>query len=476
MKSKSLLNFLWIALPILLFMSHPLRMTDLGIWIRLGEDIFHNGLYNAGKNISFLPLQSEIYPSWGSSLLLYFIDTVGGLKLISLFFRLWVGLIFIIYLKLYYPKKNFILTRKNLVILFISIWGASFLFVERPAFLAILPFVIIYYYFDRKIKHEKIDLLIIFLLSVLMINLHASSLIFLPMSVWFYITRGIKQYRNFYTILVIFLGTLINPWGIKIYIYALETTILSKSLNLLEWQSPFIFSGYIEQSIMYILLLVFLSVMFFLKRIRCSVFKNQYLILILFGIFSIRNTSFVFLFLPSFLHDQNILRLDLNCDNKRSSHLYYPVIAIISMLIIMMIPFWKESTSFFLPEIKKNSISLNYPDLFIKYVLHKNNTGNIFSDVVNSSSIAYGLRQNQLFIDARNIVFKNDYWREYFNILYTKDGWNEILSKYKINYIVITDNLYPIQKMIEKDNEWTVLNYNYGLFIAEKIEKIWGNQ
>ncbi|MBC7539587.1 MAG: hypothetical protein H7281_12255 [Bacteriovorax sp.] len=477
-------DFLYTAffflLPLLYFLSLPVSTSDLAIWTALGVQGIKTGSIPIYDTFSILPTSKMIYPSWGISWLyglIYLNSGKWGISFLSLFHKS------VLFLYLFLIYRRYILKipnrwhSKNLVLILIFFLGSSFIYVDRPALVAILPFLFAFTLIDQNTQLSIKNILKLVGITILWINIHASALLVILMLAWKIISSVIVEkwtgkksldYKSFSVAIAATCAALtFNPFGFQIFSYALQTATISNLRKFDEWLSPFHFNDIFHSSLYFLWLLFFLYIFFKeIKNRNYRLFISPYFFLTMMGLLSIRDIVWTFfLIVPMMMVNE-----PKNYFPKvQSSFFNLVVAALLFCLCACLNPFYRPD---FIGNLNPARYSLKelLPEEEIQIILKSGVKKPIMNDLQTGGYISLRL-PNKIFIDARNIIFSDDAFRELHTVFSVGNDWKKILNKYQFGFILLvkSNDSKKIIIEIEKSLEWKVVSSRVNYFLAERI-------
>jgi hypothetical protein len=476
-------NFLFTALfflyPLILFQTFPVRTFDLGIWTALGAQSIKAGHLVVQDTFSLLSTLKMIYPSWGLSLVYgaIFLNSgewfIAGLRL----FHLGVLLLFlaIVYKKYFHPLQNrwhF----KNLIFVLLFFYGGNILFVDRPSLVAMIPALLAFdiIHGSNKIDFSKIKKL--FFITLIWINMHASAVLVLIMLVFKLVMSAILSkvglplkidVKSYLLALVVSLvALLINPFGWNIFPYVVQTAMLSHSRFFLEWLSPVYFEDAFHSTLFFLWVGFLISFLYkSIKKKNYDLLISPYILLTLMGLVSLRDTVWTYFFIfPIFIQEGRTVEAATHEQTRWLNTLL--VLALVTNFIILN-PFMRPK---FLNALGEGNydLSANVPETEVEMILKSQNQGPIF-DAMAAGYLVLRV-PNKIFVDARNIIYSHQSQAEYDIVVNAKNGWDQILDKYKFEFVLL-DKRYVTPKLIEElsqSRKWKQMSSRRNFFLVQR--------
>lgn len=308
-------RLIFYLIPIAFMILNPWEVSELSLWLGYGKNLWTNFGFFYRDTAALLPTDNNVACAWLPSLIYFSLFKLLGLMgpvLLHVIVLLWI--------------MHFIYTRTlftndwpwpplERICIYALLFGSAGYFCFRPALLGYLPFVIAFDLIDRKLSAQgiftKVDWAKLIGLQILWVNTHGTFILLPLMLGWALILRKNFNRSNLFGLAMIFLASLANPWGAKIYPYVFRTSQYGRRLGNTEWASVLSWE-YPSQSVLY---LAFIAIaLYFLARYgfrepRKVDFKSLMTILPLsvLPVFGIRHTVFLFMGLPLFLKNRSIL-------------------------------------------------------------------------------------------------------------------------------------------------------------------------
>lgn len=460
----------FLAITFLFSMLMPFSYVDLAVWIAEGRQIFRQGTLYIHDAYSFNPTTALPYP-WLASLIYYFLDANFSIEFIFFLHRV-IPVAIVAYWLIRYPQ---LLHKNNWLPLVIGISGLSMLIVDRPALLVLLLIPIAFEMIESD-WHLKNKIKVLAFL-VLWTNLHGSFLLFLVFLAYRICIQivfeqnhnHLKKQLSFFCLSI--LATLVNPWGIKIYSYVIQTAAVSK-IRMSEWQPPAFFEKG-EFSFEMLLFVVTLSLLVFTayrnKKLKI-LFTSSLFIFIVSSFIAGRNLPLLFAVLPLFwgknlTHVKNVIGLALKPT--------FPKILVNRTIVIILI-----FGGFFMFSSFSENFRKNLPGRYAKKYDHSatfriSDYLNQFTDkrVFNSwlvgSFLIYS-QPNQIFIDTRNIIYSDSIFDGYISASNNINGASEaFLNQHQIDYVV-SAKTKALATVLQMSHNWTFIMEDNGYSLFER--------
>lgn len=456
-----ILFFIFIATVIIIPLKQ-LSDPDMFWHIQTGEFIIKNLFIPKSDVFTYFGIENNLYwtaHEWLSDVIFYLIYSIGGYKLLRLFPTIILG---IIALMLFATTKQ---SQKDNLFSYLSYFITLFtlaIFSEvRPHMFSFLLFtseILILHNFKEK---NNIKLLyLIPLLGILWSNLHGGSSALILVVIIFYIIFSIinikinkveteqlpkESIKHLLFILVLtMLALCINPYGYKMLLYPisnmLDTTMLS---SIVEWQSP---NFHTPEGIVIYCIIMYITCVLILHPKKISLLElTLYGAFIYLSLKSIRQISYCVIALFPIIIYRPLDFLKINKDDTKN---------IMNFIVIIM-------TCLFIGLF--SMIQLNKPDLDLQLypskeamtkieelepnrMLNDYDWGGYFIKEFSDTNI-------KPFIDGRADIFSKVSMNDYSKLYYLIPGWEEILTKYNFDTIIMKPNSVLINELL-KTQDW----------------------
>ncbi|MBL6989292.1 MAG: hypothetical protein ISR65_05925 [Bacteriovoracaceae bacterium] len=475
-------TYLFVLVPIMVFFSHSIIDSDFFIWVQIGIDTIFSGKLITHDTYSYLPTKEMVYPAWGTSILYALLYKLTNIEAVSLIHKLALLTFSLLVVRTYLKPHQIGYSNKNIVLLIFATYGASSLYCDRPAMLVIIPMFFVYKKIDLKSKLCPKDLLELFLWTTLWINLHGSAFIILILLAWKITATSVVlkkiEYSYIWALILTTCALNINPFFFKVWGYALETRSVSKQRLLSEWLPTF-YPIFDEQSLVYLILLLYLGFEIVRNKSRLiSFLTSPYIPLVIMGVMTYRHVALAFLFLFPFLCNNQLALTkcseSMTKTNKLTNKINQLVLFALVLLTTMMLPFWKEKVSFFLPESKRSLYYLGQPEAEIAMIkkLDPHAKARIFNQYELGSYLIFNLK-NKIFMDTRNIIYHKQDSDNYNMILSGKKGMEDKLNHYFVDYILMRQEKKTARfiQSIQRSSSWQTLSKGKRFFLAKRSDK-----
>ncbi|WP_224962146.1 hypothetical protein [Geomonas subterranea] len=479
-------DFLFIAIFLLIALYSGQKLLndgDTGYHIRVGDYILDTLSIPRHDMFSFLspPLPWTAH-EWLSEIIMALVHRGFGLTGVVIFFAFFIALSSFLLFKIIHRGDSDILVSLLVVIL---VSGASQLhWLARPHIFSLVIMVVWYYILDLYQYQERNLLYLLPVIMILWANLHGGFMggfillgaYLLGNCVDALRQRGEGRVVSLHKLrgLAIAIAaciavSVINPYGFHILLFPFQ---LTSSKDLMDGVSEFLSPNFHEYYIKYFELLIFLLLATVgLSRYKLNVI--EIILIILFTHMALFSARYIPLFgiivapvvtkrLNQALRDsdsglarffkersRNISRID-SC----TTGYVWPLVAIAAVL------FLAESGRVhfqFDPKIK--------PMAAIDFLKREKISGNMFNnDEFGDCMIYAAAPAYKVFIDGRLDMYGADRLKEYFRVTNFKQGWEKVLEKYRISWIIFPADT-PLARHLLIDGNWK-------LIYADKVTNI----
>jgi hypothetical protein len=482
----SIVDIIFICLFLLLALSAGkdlLSDGDTGYHIRAGEYILETFSIPKDDIFSFItpPLPWTAH-EWLSEVIMALVHKAFGLTGVVLFFSFIICLVYyLLYKMIKTDRDNIILATIIILLVLIS---SQIHWLARPHIFSLLLTLIWYYLLDQYQYHHKNYLYVFPPIMLLWVNLHGGFLAgFILIGIYLfgngvqYITaqdaeKDIHKKKAVFLLLItvacVFVS-LINPYTYEILLFPFNL-ISNKFImdHVSEFMSPNFHNLYAKPfEITLILTLFVLSVS---KKVLNII---ELMLMVLFVHMSLYSARYVPLFciiIAPILMKQIGLLLEksngklVGFFKKRAENIseidastrgyFWPSAAILLVIVLAaggIIDFKFD------PESK--------PVAAVKFLEHESIKGNMFDNDEFGDYIIYAAwPQYKVFVDGRSDMYGVDIIKEYLKVVRIKPGWDEVLKKYDVKWIIFDAHSALSLFLMERD-EWK-------LIYADKVANI----
>jgi len=474
----SLANLIFLVLFLSLSLSRGgflLSDADTGWHIRAGEFILSTFSVPKQDIFSFItPPPRWINHSWLSEVMMALVHRSSGLTGIVIFFAVLISLSYSTLFKLMQKEQGNIFLAVFIILLTIA--SSIFHWLARPHIFSLLLFVITYYLLEQfQVRHIR-TLYFLPLLILFWVNVHGGFisgfiLVFIYLignSLKFALSReeDKKIYRQKTKVLILTLFTclfvsLVNPYGLEGILYPMK--FISQKLiidRMAEFQSPNFHHLLLLPSKYFLLLMILvigilkknldvIEILLMIVFLNMALFSQRFIPLfcIVAAPIFVRNAQWIFnqtknRFIDIFQKKSQDISL---MDASGSGYLWLVV-----GILIVTLALATNRIEYKFDETRKPVEAAN----FLKRVSLK---GNMFNDDEFGDYIIYSVHpQYKVFIDSRIDMYGVDHFKDYLTMVYFKPGWENIIEKYDIHWMVLdADSIFSRHLMGR--NDWKLI-------------------
>ncbi|MGZ3788331.1 MAG: hypothetical protein ACXVLQ_07390 [Bacteriovorax sp.] len=469
--------WLFFGLPIIYFLSLPISTGDLAVWIAQGKYLLSHGDFLRHDIYSVLPTKDLIYPA-GTCAVYALIYSLGGLVAVSLFHKFVLVVLSMIWRSRSLSKLKSPWSYSSVLIIFLSWFGSSMFWVDRPALIGMVPLLLSYLVLQKEDDLSARDILLLNTINIAWVNFHGSWILLAGMYVWRELFRTLFfhkrfKWQQFAAVLTFLVSSMANPFGYKVFTYIFETASISRERRIDEWAMPSLWGAYPAQAMAYFLLLalaLFYCIFLFQKDRNQfkKVLASPFVLLLLLGLQSIRNTALAFFVLLPFACEFILQKGAREEAEEKKSFINLVFAGLVLFLGIAFLPMVKPHVQKFLPENKRAVYDSSAPFAFAQFLNETKDNGPVFNDWEYGSFLILA-QKHPIFIDTRNIIYGKKDFLDYVKVATAEEGWERVLEKYKIKYILLNRKIRA--HLIEKLNassEWSGVVMNDETVLYQK--------
>ena len=444
---------------------------DTGYHITVGDYILKSKSIPHHDIFSFLtPPPRWIAHEWLSEVIMTFVHSWMGITGVVLFFALIISTAYFLLFTML--KHDYGLPIAGLVTLLL-IASSALHWLARPHIFTILILTVWYYVLNLYQYKDRFFLYLLPLIMLVWVNLHGGYILGLFLLAIYTGGNGIRYFilrdhsslikaRTLGVILIAcLLATLINPNGYKILLFPFETYSQKFIINHIgEFRSPN-FHALTEMPFeLYLLALIFV--------LSISKFKLDLIeiALILFfthlAFYSVRNIPLFAIIAAPILARQikflswgqdlkivQVARQKLSeieiMDSALNGHFW-------SVLIVLLV--FTAATKGYINHDFDNKAA---PLKAIEFMKRNHISGNMYNEYEFGDFVIYSLHDKyKVFIDGRADMYGSNHMKDYYQVKSLEAGWEEILDRYKINWIFFnTDS--PLSVILQEKKDWRLI-------------------
>lgn len=439
------------------FLFHSLD-PDFGWHLKTGELILERGVHKVDWYSFTMPDFPWIDNSWLTDVLIYKIYSIFGFQILLLFFLAVAASSFVISIK----TENFWFHLLPIGIGFLAILG--FLGV-RPQLVTVLFIAILWKILIEFLDGQKLSGQLIYSIPFLFIiwaNLHGGffvGIFVLFLILFLEIFKKTDLFKNFISrrffpgqnfqeqsfkkvlilsviLILSFLFTILNPYGLRIHKEVLQVTNDSfLRFHIVEWLPLFFKSPFPVFIILYITLFFGL-----LLPLRKKIEFNKLILAGVFFIFSLLSQRhfviFVILTIPIFAEIISLFLKELKVERVKILFSgYRKWLVLISLSGILFYGFYSA--------FGKEDSSLSYPQAALPFLKTLPLSENLFNEYGWGGYLIWKLPERKVFIDGRMPSWRKDdrfVFGDYVKIMKAEEGFDELLDKYEIKIVLLRND------------------------------------
>jgi hypothetical protein len=473
--------FILILAIVLSVKGNLLGDADTGYHIRAGEYILDNLKVPHYDIFSFTtpPIPWTAH-EWLSEVIFALIHKFSGLSGLVVAMTIVIASTYTVLLKFLRSSGVNIIVAACIVAL--AAGASTIHWLARPHIFSLLLTLIWYILLDTYQYKKKNYLYLLPPLMVLWVNLHGGFIAgFMLLAV--YITGNllkaifVKEDRHEVSqrtkiLLIIFflclLAALLNPYGYKILLFPFKLTANKFIMdNVNEWLSPNFHTDLRYEYMLLLMILVFGVSMLKLNSI-------EVLLVILFTHMSLFSARYIPLYaillspliakridhLMSTVNDRKLIKRFLSIseraaltDSETKGYLW-SLLAVATLIIVL-----------FIGQVEYTFDKKQLPFDAVQFIKKEKITGNMFNNDEFGDYIIYAAwPEYKVFFDGRSDMYGVKRMKEYFKVVKIEIGWDKVLAKYDINWIIYGANSPLSHFLIERD-DWKLIH-------ADKVANI----
>lgn len=443
---------------------------DTGYHIRAGEYILENLSVPKFDIFSYHspPLQWTAH-EWLSEVIMAAIYRLSGLTGIVLFFSFLIAFSYYLFFKILKKYDSNILFA--IFILLLVIASSQIHWLARPHIFSMLLFIL-WYYLLEQFQYKNINHLSFMpFIMVLWVNLHGGFISgFLLLGIYlignlfnFLVHKKVESKNKVINLTVIIIlcliASTINPYSYKILFFPFKLTSNKFIMdNVNEFLSP-----NFHEPMFFTLLLFLLITVLALSKERLNTIEFMLIILFTYmSLYSIRYVPLFSIIVSPIMsrYFQNIfdegsgrMKKFLSLRSERISKIdsstrgyFFPLIVILAVTIV----FLRGGISF---EFDKKSKPVEAVNFLKKEWI----SGNMFNNDEFGDYIIYAAwPEYKVFFDGRSDMYGTEKMKEYFKIARIQPGIDDVLEKYKIDWIIYNSGSSLSQYLLQR-RDWRLI-------------------
>jgi hypothetical protein len=474
----SIAHIIFLGVFILLTLSGDERLlgdADTGYHIRAGEFIIDNHTIPQADIFSYLtpPLRWTLH-EWLSEVIMALVHRRAGLTGVVIFFASLISLsCYLVFELLLKPRSNLLFAAAAALLVVLA---SSSNWLARPHVFTFVLFVIWYHLLNGYQFRAKDRLIFLPPIMLLWVNLHGGFILGLVLlgiywagncAAYFFgppaETNAALNKMRYLTIIMIACGlaALINPYGYKSLLFPFQV-VQDKFLmdHIAEYLSPNFHSSSV---IPFEIMLLAMMGIFAMSGVR--LYLIELILILLFAhmaLFSSRHMPlFAIIAAPILLNQASMAfekldgrlvafvkqRLDnLGKIDRSTNRLLWPIVGVLIVIALAA------------GGVARYDFNAKYvPKAAVEFIKNEDIKGNMFNNDEFGDYIIYAAwPAYKVFIDGRTDMYGAAHVKEYLKVAQAEAGWQSILEKYQITWVLHDPNSVLSKLLLEK-NDWKLV-------------------
>lgn len=470
----SIAHFLFLILFLQLSLNVGNRLLvdgDTGIHIRMGSIILEERALPSFDHFSYgSPPHSWSTHEWLSQVIMSVVHDSFGLTGIVIFFITLISFTYSLFFVFMRHNKDNILM--DILLFLIVILSSQISWTARPHIFSILFSTIVLRILNTFQYSERSHLYWLPLITLFWVNLHGGFIVsILLISIFLvgnlfngFISKGVEKEVHwkagrslFLTLLACLLASLVNPSGY--HAITIPFQVVSDQLlmdNVQEFLSP-----NFHKPIFYKYLLMLMIAVLSVSRMRLDAIELSLILVFTYmSLYSARHIAlFAVIAAPIMskymdLNRNEFLRGLSPAYSRRSSSVadidarsggyLWPVAAVLVIIVMAS----RGDTSFKFEEKNLKPMSA------VEFLKKERLEGNMFNLDEFGDYMIYALYpQHKVFIDSRHEIYMRERFQDYLDVISLKPGWDKILDKYDINWIIFNKDSF-LSRFLSNSEAW----------------------
>lgn len=451
---------------------------DTGYHIRSGEYIIETLSIPKEDIFSYLspPIPWTAH-EWLSEVVMALIHKFSGLTGIVIFFSFIISAVYYVFFKIIKGYRLNIIF--SILIVVFAIASSQMHWLARPHIFSLLLILIWYYILDEFQYKDKNYLYLLPLIMLLWVNLHGGFIagffligiyLFgnLVKSIVYKDMKSRKMAKSLGLIMLLCLAiSLINPYGYNILFFPFK---LTSNKFIMDNVNEFLSPNFHEPMFFTYLLFMTIAILA-ISKVRLNVIELTLTLLFTYmSLYSVRYIPlFSIIIAPIIL--RQVQRIVDETDgrlvkflNKRAERVATADASakgyVLPALTVISVIFFAASDRIYFEFDKKLK-----PVDAVKFMKREKIQGNMFNNDEFGDYIIYAAwPEYKVFFDGRSDMYGTDRMKEYFKITRIEPGWEDIIKKYDIKWIIYNANSALSMFLMERD-DWK-------LIYADKVANI----
>jgi len=459
------------------------KLCEYDIWwhLKTGEYILKTGIIQQLDPFSFTasnrPWSTQ---SWLSGVIFYEVYSLFGLSgLILLQAAIATLTFFIIYktIRLGSRTEGWA-TYLVVLVLIITAFTVRFRLFIRPHIFEFLFLATFFYVLNLYKYRRKNYLFLLPVIQILWVNIHGSNILGIIVPLLFLSGEGLKyvlNWRNgkFFSpkqiihlsviTVVIIIVSLVNPITYKIFSFPFLLTGQKTYMQVIgEWQTLKLTHlwGYNLRYTWGFSLLLLLGMISFISQFK-KIDLTEILIFIFFFWLTIKGIRLIaeFAIAVSSIITGGLIRFfdKLRIENLKKGYQQLTYLVLFLIIVSSTVIGIKAQTYSFGLGIKQKK----FPDKAVDFLDKNSISGNMFNSIGFGGYLIWRcFPRRKVFIDGRNDVFEEEFYKEYLNAHISQEVWEKITNKYQISYAILEYAKKEEIKHLVNNPEWSLVYWD----------------
>ena len=142
------------------------------------------------------------------------------------------------------------------------------------------------------------------------------------------------------------------------------------------------------------------------------------------------------------------------------------------VLLMLVVTTFPPTRTLFIGSDLRAWVSADTPVDAVNYIRMQNLRGRTYHEIGAGSYLMWALwPQQQIFVDSRINLYSAEQWREYFAVLSAQDGFEKILDKYQVDYILADSFWQPqlLSALQKRNQRWKLLFQGGESFLFQRM-------
>lgn len=451
---------------------------DTGYHIRAGDFMLETLTFPFKDPFSYLhpPLPWTAH-EWLSEIIMALIHKVSGLTGIVIFFSFIIASVYYIFFRIIKSCKLNIILSILLVLLVIA--SSQMHWLARPHIFSLLLILIWYYILDEFQYKGKNYLYLLPPVMLLWVNLHGGFMAgFFLIGVYLFgnLLKSIaykdiesrKKAKGLGLIMLLCLAaSLINPYGYNILIFPFN---LTSNKFIMDNVNEFLSPNFHEPMFFTYLFFIMIAILA-ISKARLNIIELTLILLFTYmSLYSVRYIPLFSIIVAPILLKQIQKLVDetggrfVGFLNKRSEKISFAdasakgyLLPVLAVIVVVFFAAYGKLEFGFDKKLK--------PVDAVEFLKREKITGNMFNNDEFGDYIIYAAwPEYKVFFDGRSDMYGTERMKEYFKITRIQPGWDKVIEKYNIDWIIYNANSALSLFLMERD-DWK-------LIYADKVANI----